>query len=95
VKDWIAGADRLSPWPQATVVVAGLGTSGFAAADGLLDLGAQVVVLDESDSPANTEKATVLEMLDATVRLGPGATATLPAEADLVVTSPGRCRGWR
>ena len=91
MKDWIAGADRLSPWPQATVVVAGLGTSGFAAADGLLDLGAQVVVLDESDSPANTEKATVLEMLDATVRLGPGATATLPAEADLVVTSP----GWR
>ena len=91
MKDWIAGADRLSPWPQATVVVAGLGTSGFAAADGLLDLGAQVVVLDESDSPANTEKATVLEMLDATVRLGPGATASLPAEADLVVTSP----GWR
>ena len=91
MKDWIAGADRLSPWPQATVVVAGLGTSGFAAADGLLDLGAQVVVLDESDSPANTEKATVLEMLDAAVRLGPGATATLPAEADLVVTSP----GWR
>ena len=72
-------------------MVAGLGTSGFAAADGLLDLGAQVVVLDESDSPANTEKATVLEMLDATVRLGPGATASLPAEADLVVTSP----GWR
>lgn len=91
MKDWIAEADRLSPWPQATVVVAGLGTSGFAAADGLLDLGAQVVVLDESDSPANTEKATVLEMLDATVRLGPGATASLPAEADLVVTSP----GWR
>ncbi len=91
MKDWIAGADRLSPWSQATVVVAGLGTSGFAAADGLLDLGANIVVLDESDSQANTEKATVLEMLDATVRLGPGATATLPPEADLVVTSP----GWR
>jgi len=91
VKDWIAGADRLSPWSQATVVVAGLGTSGFAAADGLLDLGANIVVLDESDSQANSEKATVLEMLDATVRLGPGATATLPPEADLVVTSP----GWR
>ncbi len=91
MKDWIAGADRLSPWSQATVVVAGLGTSGFAAADGLLDLGANIVVLDESDSQANSEKATVLEMLDATVRLGPGATATLPPEADLVVTSP----GWR
>lgn len=91
MKAWLATADRLSPWPQATVVVAGLGRSGFAAADGLLDLGARVVVLDESDSPANAEKAVVLELLDATVRLGPGATATLPDDADLVVTSP----GWR
>jgi UDP-N-acetylmuramoylalanine--D-glutamate ligase len=91
VRDWIATADRLSPWPQAKVVVAGLGTSGFAAADGLLDLGAQVTVLDDSDSPGNVEKATLLEMLDATVRLGPGSTAELPADADLVVTSP----GWR
>lgn len=91
MKDWIATADRLSPWPQAKVVVAGLGTSGFAAADGLLDLGAQVTVLDDSDSPGNVEKATLLEMLDAAVRLGPGSTAELPADADLVVTSP----GWR
>ena len=89
MKDWIASADRLSPWPQARVVVAGLGTSGFAAADGLLDLGAQVTVLDDSDSPANVEKATVLEMLDAVVRLGPGSTAQLPDDVDLVVTSPG------
>ncbi len=91
MKDWIATADRLSPWPQARVVVAGLGTSGFAAADGLLDLGAQVLVLDDSDSVGNREKATVLELLDAEVRLGPGVTATLPDDADLVVTSP----GWR
>lgn len=91
MKDWLATADRLSPWPQAKVVVAGLGTSGFAAADGLLDLGAQVTVLDDSESAGNVEKATLLQMLDATVRLGPGSTAELPAEADLVVTSP----GWR
>lgn len=89
--DWINSATRLSPWPQASVVVAGLGTSGFAAADGLLDLGAQVLVLDDSDTPGNIEKATVLEMLDATVRLGPGSTAELPEQVDLVVTSP----GWR
>lgn len=89
--DWINSATRLSPWPQASVVVAGLGTSGFAAADGLLDLGAQVLVLDDSDTPGNVEKATVLEMLDATVRLGPGSTAELPEQVDLVVTSP----GWR
>lgn len=89
MKDWIVGADRLSPWPQARVVVAGLGTSGFAAADGLLDLGARVLVLDDALSAANAEKAKVLEMLDAEVRLGPGATAQLPQEVDLVVTSPG------
>ncbi len=91
MKDWIATADRLSPWPQARVVVAGLGTSGFAAADGLLDLGAQVLVLDDADSAGNREKATVLEMLDAEVWLGSGAAANLPDGVDLVVTSP----GWR
>jgi UDP-N-acetylmuramoylalanine--D-glutamate ligase len=91
VKPWIATADRLSPWPQARVVVAGLGTSGFAAADGLMDLGARVLVLDDADTAANAEKATVLEMLDVEVRLGPGATAQLPDDVDLVVTSP----GWR
>jgi UDP-N-acetylmuramoylalanine--D-glutamate ligase len=87
----MATADRLSPWPQARVVVAGLGTSGFAAADGLLELGARVVVLDESESPQNAEKAALLQFLDAEVRLGPGATASLPEDVDLVVTSP----GWR
>jgi UDP-N-acetylmuramoylalanine--D-glutamate ligase len=87
----MATADRLSPWPQALVVVAGLGTSGFAAADGLMDLGARVIVLDDAESQGNLEKATVLEMLDVEVRLGPGATATLPPDVDLVVTSP----GWR
>ncbi len=91
MKPWIATADRLSPWPQARVVVAGLGTSGFAAADGLIDLGAQVLVLEDADTTANAEKAKVLEMLDAEVHLGPGATATLPEDVDLVVTSP----GWR
>ena len=91
VKPWIATADRLSPWPEARVVVAGLGTSGFAAADGLMDLGAHVLVLDDADTAGNREKATVLEMLDVEVRLGPGATTQLPDDVDLVVTSP----GWR
>ena len=91
MKPWIATADRLSPWPQARVVVAGLGTSGFAAADGLMDLGAHVLVLDDADTAGNREKATVLEMLDVEVRLGPGATTQLPDDVDLVVTSP----GWR
>ncbi len=87
--DWIETADRLSDWPSAHVVVAGLGISGFAAADGLISLGARITVLDESEK--HTEKAGLLEMLDVTVRLGAGATATLPEDVDLVVTSP----GWR
>ena len=85
----MATADRLSDWPSAHVVVAGLGISGFAAADGLMSLGARITVLDESE--AHAEKAGLLEMLDVTVRLGPGSTATLPEDVDLVVTSP----GWR
>ena len=73
--DWIETADRLSPWKEATVVVAGMGTSGFAAADGLFELGAHVIVLDESDSASNLEKADLLGRLDVDVRLGKGVTA--------------------
>ena len=87
--DWLPGATRLSPWSQATVVVAGLAASGYAAADGLLELGAKVLVLDDAETPANIEKATVLRTLDAGVRLGPGSTAVLPPQADLLVVSPG------
>ena len=89
--DWLTAADRTSPWPQAKVLVAGLGTSGFAAADGLLQFGAQVRVRDESTSEVNVEKGTLLGILDADVRLGPGATAELDDDIDLVITSP----GWR
>jgi UDP-N-acetylmuramoylalanine--D-glutamate ligase len=89
VKPWITTADRLSDWSRARVVVAGLGRSGFAAADGLLELGAQVTVLDDADTPHLAEKATLLEVLDAQVRLGDGATAQLPEHTDLVIASPG------
>lgn len=89
VIEWIGRANRLSDWARAQVVVAGLGTSGFAAADGLISLGARVTVLDESEAAGNLERATLLEMLGATVRLGAGATASLEAGTDLVVTSPG------
>ncbi|MFV0405730.1 MAG: UDP-N-acetylmuramoyl-L-alanine--D-glutamate ligase [Propioniciclava sp.] len=89
---WLSSADRSSPWQQASVVVAGLGTSGFAAADGLMALGAGcITVLDAADSPANREAADLLGRLDVTVRLGPQATTQLPQGTDLVITSP----GWR
>ena len=90
MKSWIADADRLSPWPEATVVVAGFGASGFAAADGLLSLNVgTIIVLDDAETPAKTAQAELLRHLGVDVRLGAGASAELPADADLVVTSPG------
>lgn len=70
-------------------MVAGFGVSGFAAADNLLFLGADVTALDEASSAEKAEKAELLETLGATVRLEPGATDALPDDVDLVVTSPG------
>src|SRR3954469_12723774 len=82
---------RHDSWDGVRAVVAGLGVSGFAAADNLTHLGAHVTALDEADAGDRREKATLLEILGATVRLGEGTTATLPDDVDLVVTSP----GWR
>lgn len=87
----LAGLGRHSDWSGVRVVVAGLGVSGFAAADNLVHVGAQVTVLDDSDAGAREEQRTLLEILGAQVRLGPGSTAELPDGVDLVVTSP----GWR
>src|SRR6478672_7649813 len=82
---------RHDSWEGVRAVVAGFGVSGFAAADNLTHLGAQVTALDESDAGDRGEKATLLGILGAHVRLGEGATATLPDDVDVVVTSP----GWR
>lgn len=82
---------RHSSWDGVRAVVAGFGVSGFAAADTLTHLGARVTALDESDAGERAERATLLEILGADVRLGPGTTGTLPDDVDLVVTSP----GWR
>lgn len=86
--------DRLGQrdsWEGVRAVVAGFGVSGFAAADNLTHLGAAVTALDESEAGDRPEKAQLLEVLGATVRLGPGVTATLPDDVDVLVTSP----GWR
>ncbi len=78
-------------WDQVRVVVAGFGVSGFAAADNLTFLGADVLALDEVPDDDKRDRATLLETLGATIRLGEGAAALLPDNVDLVVTSP----GWR
>ena len=82
---------RRDSWEEVSAVVAGFGVSGFAAADNLTHLGARVVALDEATSGEKAERAQLLEILGADVRLGPGSTATLPDGVDVVVTSP----GWR
>jgi UDP-N-acetylmuramoylalanine--D-glutamate ligase len=82
---------RHDSWEGVRAVVAGMGVSGFAAADNLTHLGASVLGLDESEADPRPEQATLLEILGADVRLGAGATAVLPDDADVVVTSP----GWR
>jgi UDP-N-acetylmuramoylalanine--D-glutamate ligase len=86
---WLPQADGASAWQDAHVVVAGVGVSGFAAADGLLQFGATVTVLDERDDGTNADKGTLLEVLGGTVRLGAGAADALPPDADLVITT-----GW-
>ena len=53
-------------------MVAGFGVSGFAAADTLTHLGARVRALDEATSEEKAERAELLEILGADVRLGPG-----------------------
>ena len=82
---------RRDSWDGVRAVVAGFGVSGFAAADNLNHLGAQVTALDEASSPSQEERAELLGVLGADVRLGAGSTAVLPEDVDLLVTSP----GWR
>jgi len=89
------GAD----WAGLRVLVTGLGVSGFAAADALLERGAVVRGLDSGSSEALSQRCEILGVLGADLVLGDEAAAALadPAassmldDIDLVVTSP----GWR
>ncbi len=83
------------PRPQGLVVrgvravVAGFGTSGAAAVDNLLHLGADVHAVAESVSPKVLERVELLEVLGARIDVHEGATAILPDDVDLLVVSPG------
>src|SRR5690349_3908210 len=80
-------------WAGLRVVVAGLGVSGFAAADALLERGARVVVVDPREDQAQRERGIVLDTLGADIRLGPDAVTALPPvddePAELLIVSPG------
>ena len=79
--------NRTSDWSQVRVCVVGLGVAGFAAADALVNLGANVIVLDAKSGESQRERATILEILGADVRLGDDT--NLPNDIDLLVLSPG------
>ncbi|GAB3585051.1 UDP-N-acetylmuramoyl-L-alanine--D-glutamate ligase [Calidifontibacter terrae] len=76
-------------WSGLQVVVMGLGLSGFAAADALLERGAQVTVLSTDESPTVAERAHILDILGGVVRFGADHQQQVPEGTELVVTSPG------
>lgn len=81
-------------WAGLRVVVAGIGLSGFSAADTLIELGARVVVVDAATSAEAKAKADTLRIVGAAqVLLGEEHTSTLPdvdaLAPELVITSPG------
>ncbi len=80
---------RDADWSSLRILVAGLGVSGFAAADALADRGAIVTVVSADATPAIVERARILEILEVDVRLGPEHLLTVPEGTELVVTSPG------
>ncbi|KRE89994.1 MULTISPECIES: UDP-N-acetylmuramoyl-L-alanine--D-glutamate ligase [unclassified Arthrobacter] len=85
-----------SDWAGLRVVVTGIGVSGFAAADTLIELGARVVVVDAATSETARAHADTLKIVGAAdVLLGPDAVTHIPRVdgelPELIVTSP----GWR
>ena len=79
--------NRTSDWSQVRVCVVGLGVAGFAAADALLSLNANVVVIDATSGVSQKERATILEILGAKIQMGDDT--QLPDGIDLLVLSPG------
>src|ERR1700712_4320448 len=81
-----SAADRLkeltswdADWAGLRVVVTGIGVSGFAAADTLIELGARVVVVDAATSDTARAHADTLKIVGAAdVLLGPDAVTHIP-----------------
>ena len=90
VSDWLSTADRFADWSAVSATVAGLGSSGFAAADALLRVGARVEVLDAEtplDGDVRAAKGRDLDALGARMRFGVADDFVI--EGDLLVPSPG------
>ena len=86
-RDLAALTSSTSDWSGLRATVAGIGIAGFAAADALLSVGADVTVIDSGDDERRREKGAILEVLGAEVRLGCRDSAA--DDADVLVVSPG------
>ena len=80
---------RDADWSGLRILVAGLGISGFAAADALSERGAIVTAVSADATPVISERARILEILDVDVRLGSEHLLDVPQDTELIVTSPG------
>lgn len=88
VAEWLRTADRAADWSGVRACVAGLGKSGFAAADALLRVGAQVEVIEAGEATGQLAvRAQILDTLGARVRLGVDDEPEI--ECDLLIPSPG------
>jgi UDP-N-acetylmuramoylalanine--D-glutamate ligase len=87
VRDLIRLQSWHDDWTGIEAVVLGLGVTGFAAADTLVELGARVTVVAER---GDAERERILSVLgvDALV-VAPDETPRALAEAELVIASPG------
>ncbi|MBU6347524.1 MAG: UDP-N-acetylmuramoyl-L-alanine--D-glutamate ligase [Actinomycetales bacterium] len=83
----VSQLNRLSDWRNIRVGVVGFGVAGFAAADALLQLDAQVTVIDGASRDKYADKAQLLEVLGATFQFNDDR--SLPDNLDLLVLSPG------
>lgn len=82
----IAGLQRDSDFSKYRIVVAGIGIAGYACADALMQLGAQVTVVDSADGIKQQQRAKILRTLETEVLLG--YQGPVP-DCDLLVVSPG------
>ena len=80
---------RDADWSGLSVLVVGLGVSGFAAADALLERGARVHVVSRDRTDVMAERAQILQVLGAEVAFGAEHMSCAPQGTQLVVTSPG------
>ena len=77
----------MTDWLGQHFCVAGIGIAGYAAADALMQLGADVTIIDAGDGDRQRERSTILGELGATVMLGYVGPA--PAATQVLVVSPG------